>query len=312
MKLEERKKELLSILQYKGIEVVDSNIHKSLINYGDSNIYILSNFGNQITFNGSKKSINDIRTVSIEKIKYNSLRVDFFAVPAYGRGDNGKRAELCNEWCFIPSAQIYNSIKKYIDHEGSTWLSNPQKDWVGNISAHEFYWKSDAGSHREKIQWNNFNVLTSGKTHHDDLEDDINIINNDDSLSQTEKTVLIKARKGQGKYRESLIEYWGSCSITACKNTSLLRASHIKPWKISNNKERLDHFNGLLLTANFDLLFDQGFISFCNKGNIIIANALDQDTQNILGVSQNISIDLVEEHLSYLEFHRNEVFLKQS
>lgn len=144
----------------------------------------------------------------------------------------------------------------------------------------------------------------------DEIEDDITKINNDNSLSGTDKTVLIKARKGQGKYRESLIEYWKACSITGCKNPNFLRASHIRPWKDSNNKQRLDPYNGFLLTANFDLLFDQGFISFCNKGNIIISNALDLDTQNILGVEPSISINLVEEHLPYLEFHRNEVFRK--
>jgi len=308
MKLEDRKKALLSLLEAKGETAIESDEHQSLIKCNNYNIYILSNFGNQITFSGSKKSIGFIRNTDIEQIKYNSLRVNFFAVPDYGKGTNGKRTELCDKWCFIPSFQIYNSIKKYIDDDGETWVTNPKKNWVGNISSNEFYWKSDAGKHREKIAWNNFYDLQLENSSQEQLEEDLSNITNDDSLSDTDKLTFIKARKGQGKYRDSLIKYWGSCAVTGCENKSILRASHIKPWKNSNNKERLSTFNGLLLTANFDLLFDQGLITFCNQGNIIISNNLDEKTQSILGVDRDITIDLTVEHLPFMEFHRDKVF----
>ncbi|MFT5297939.1 MAG: hypothetical protein ACI92X_002088 [Dokdonia sp.] len=144
------------------------------------------------------------------------------------------------------------------------------------------------------------------------LDKDLINIAHDDSLSETDRIILIKARKGQGIYRDSLIKLWGACAITGCDNKSILRASHIKPWKSSNNKDRLNRFNGLLLTANFDLLFDQGLITFCNQGNIIISSNLDQKTQKILGVNLDISIDLAQEHFPFLEFHRSEVFQKKS
>lgn len=312
MKLEERKIALLSLLQSKGLTASESKEHQNLLSCNNLNIYILSNFGNQITFNGSKKSIRTIRNTNIDKIQYNSLRVNFFAIPSYGKGIDGKRTELCDKWSFIPSFKVYNSIKKYIDDDGETWASNPKKDWVGNISSNEFYWKSDAGKHREKISWDNFSDLRTDRSSHDQLDEDINNIKNDDSLSKTEKLTFIKARKGQGKYRDSLIKFWGACAITGCDNKSILRASHIKPWKSSSNKDRLDTFNGLLLTANFDLLFDQGLITFCNQGNIIISNNLDQKTQSILGVDIDITISLLQEHLPFLEFHREVVFQTKS
>ena len=305
MNLEERKNQLMSLLHTKGIDTKDKGIHKNLIHCEGSSVYILSNFGNQIKFNGSKNSIGNIRSLPLDKIKYNSLVVDFFAIPAYGKGKNGKRTELCNEWCFIPSTQIYNSIKVYVDHADSTWAKSPISDWAGNINDKEFYWKSDASKHREEIQWNNFDSIIS--VSHDEIENDINNINTDISLSLTEKNTLIKARKGQGKYRDSLINYWSACAVTNCSNLNLLRASHIKPWKNSNNDERLDPFNGFLLTANFDLLFDQGFISFCNEGKIIISNSLDQQTLDILGIDKTISVNIVKEHVPYLEFHRKMV-----
>lgn len=84
---------------------------------------------------------------------------------------------------------------------------------------------------------------------------------NDTSLSVTEKEVLIKSRIGQGKFRQNLINYWQGCSVTQCDNYPLLMASHIMPWRKADNRQRIDLFNGLLLTPNLDKLFDKGFIS---------------------------------------------------
>ncbi len=75
----------------------------------------------------------------------------------------------------------------------------------------------------------------------------------------------MKSRVGQGDFRKSLIEkYDGKCVVTGIDLTKLLIASHIKPWRISDNKERLSSENGLLLSANLDKLFDSGLITFMN------------------------------------------------
>ena len=55
----------------------------------------------------------------------------------------------------------------------------------------------------------------------------------------------------------------------------MLVASHIKPWRDSNNQERLDKFNGLLLLANLDKAFDLGFISFADTGLVMISCQLE-------------------------------------
>ena len=88
----------------------------------------------------------------------------------------------------------------------------------------------------------------------------------------TEAEALVKARVGQGKFRNNLIEYWKGCSVTNCKYITILIASHIKPWKDSSNKERLDVYNGLLLLPNIDKLFDKGYISFRDTGKIMISS----------------------------------------
>ncbi|MBN1267665.1 MAG: HNH endonuclease, partial [Anaerolineales bacterium] len=93
-------------------------------------------------------------------------------------------------------------------------------------------------------------------------------------LGPTEKTAVIQSRVGQGRFRRYLIDYWGGCAVTGANKIDLLKASHIKPWKVSSNKERLDVYNGLLLTPNLDSVFDQGFISFTQLGSILISEEL--------------------------------------
>ena len=78
----------------------------------------------------------------------------------------------------------------------------------------------------------------------------------------TEKDAIVKTRIGQDKFREDLVNRWQCCAVTSCRAISVLRASHIKPWHLCTNDERLDVDNGLLLTPNLDALFDTGLVSF--------------------------------------------------
>lgn len=137
------------------------------------------------------------------------------------------------------------------------------------------------------------------------FEDIEEILGNEISID-TEKEEMVKCRIGQGKFRDQLIEYWKGCSVTNFQKVELLVASHIKPWRGSSNKERLDKFNGLLLVPNLDKLFDKGYISFDNGGKIIISK--DLIDYEILGINPNMTIHIEEEHKKYLEFHRSDVF----
>lgn len=88
-------------------------------------------------------------------------------------------------------------------------------------------------------------------------------------LSSTERDQIAKARIGQGHFRESLLDMWKGCAITGVKRPELVRASHIKPWRMSSNEERLDPDNGLLLLPQYDHLFDAGYISFDDQGRLL-------------------------------------------
>lgn len=128
------------------------------------------------------------------------------------------------------------------------------------------------------------------------------------NLTETEKQQLVKARIGQGAFRESLIGMWGKCCVTACDCVSILRASHIKPWRDSTNAERLDKFNGLLLSPNLDALFDKGLISFSDSGDMLISKFLSANVRKALGVSSDAKVHLKSEHAKYLKWHREKVF----
>ena len=138
------------------------------------------------------------------------------------------------------------------------------------------------------------------------LQEDIEEVINCAGTNKTEKSALISARVGQGKYRSDLIDYWQRCAVTGFSNVRFLIASHIKPWRESENQERLDPFNGLLLLPNLDKVFDLGFITFTEKGKIIVSEHLE-DTENI-GVTRDMSIAIENEHQAYMKFHRNVMF----
>jgi putative restriction endonuclease len=74
------------------------------------------------------------------------------------------------------------------------------------------------------------------------------------------------------------------CRITGVTNPIHLRTSHCKPWRDSNNEERLDGENGLLLTPTIDHLFDRGFISFEDSGVLIVSPVAHAPSLNPMGV----------------------------
>ena len=138
------------------------------------------------------------------------------------------------------------------------------------------------------------------------IEDDIEEIISDSNLGETEKDRLVSSRLGQGKFRKELKDYWQQCAVTGYKNFSMLIASHIKPWSQSSNSERLDKYNGLLLSPNLDKAFDQGHISFTDVGKIIISPSFRDHEQ--LSITTDMDIQLSTKHKQYMEYHREHVY----
>jgi putative restriction endonuclease len=129
----------------------------------------------------------------------------------------------------------------------------------------------------------------------------------DESVT-TNSIVEVITRVGQERFRKDLIEYWQGCSLTGCDLVSILRASHIKPWKDSNNVERLDVYNGLLLLPTLDVLFDKGFISFSDTGTILISSEIENRLNEFGLDKDNKLMQFEKKHETYLKHHRESIF----
>ena len=136
------------------------------------------------------------------------------------------------------------------------------------------------------------------------------LVSETDPEKRTEIETLIKARQGQGSFRQKLLKLYPICPLTDLDVQSLLIASHIKPWSVCNNNERLDPFNGLMLAPNIDALFDKGLITFDADGTIKISPKIDSENQKRLGIAPDMKLKIQPESEKYFEYHRNHVFQK--
>ena len=138
------------------------------------------------------------------------------------------------------------------------------------------------------------------------------IVNNDDKLSPTEKEIIVKARRGQGLYREQLMKkYNRTCIMTKVSLSQVLVASHIKPWVVCSNKERIDVNNGLLLSATYDRLFDSGLITFNFEGKLKISSLVSQDNAEKLGIINGTVYEIKynPNMMDYIKYHNEYIFV---
>jgi putative restriction endonuclease len=138
----------------------------------------------------------------------------------------------------------------------------------------------------------------------------INNVQNLPNITQTEKNQIVAARIGQGYFRRTLILECGICPITEVDESPLLIASHIKPWKVSDNTERINPKNGILLTPTYDKLFDRGYISFSDDKKLLVSTILSEENRQKLDLINNKVYPLlpVDGRQEFLNFHRNEVY----
>lgn len=139
---------------------------------------------------------------------------------------------------------------------------------------------------------------------------EIESINKNTNISSTEKFQLVNSRRGQGKYKENLMQIEKQCRITGITNQQFLIASHIKPWRDSSNEERLDGNNGLLLSPHIDKLFDRGYISFKNNGFLLVDFSAIEVIK-IWGIDINKNYGSFNSaQKEYLKYHRDTIFGK--
>lgn len=137
------------------------------------------------------------------------------------------------------------------------------------------------------------------------IANDIEIL----SVPGEEKLSIVKTRVNQSYFRDRLIRKYGKCCLCGMSTKEMLIASHIQPWSVSEPLERTDEDNGLLLCPNHDRLFDRGYISFDDSGNIKISNQLSEVDQILMNVHSDMRVKLEPGSKKYMTYHRNNVFI---
>jgi predicted restriction endonuclease len=132
------------------------------------------------------------------------------------------------------------------------------------------------------------------------------------TITETERAALVRARIGQGRFRENVASVEQACRVTGITNMAYLVASHIKPWRHAQNDERLSGNNGLMLAPHADFLFDRGFISF-GDGRVLVSDVADPNSLRKLGIDperppETNRFNARQEE--FLDFHRHEIFRK--
>ena len=126
------------------------------------------------------------------------------------------------------------------------------------------------------------------------------------ALPETVRRALVNARIGQGGYRKRMLLLWGGqCAVSGLNLEPVLVASHAKAWSESTNFERLDKFNGLLLSASLDRLFDRGLISFAVNGRLLCKSEVSNEVLQKMGLTSSSSLRKVDpRHIPYLKAHQ--------
>ena len=146
------------------------------------------------------------------------------------------------------------------------------------------------------------NMYSSALKHYGDFLKEIDV--NDESIF-TEKQIfttdaerLVKVRLIQNKFRKKLFDFYPYCAVTG-----------FKPWAKCDGNEKVDVYNGFLLSPNFDRLFDQGFITFLDTGIVQISKKLNEIDKEFFSIPTHLKLHLDVKHLPYLHYHQNEIYM---
>lgn len=188
--------------------------------------------------------------------------------------------------------QIFEYIKPHLPEKYSPFDKN------GSGNQGYFY----------EINTKIFNIIINSDVFDEALDN--KIINYPQSQSTSADLQLnVRSTTWQNYFKNQLYKLWGTyCLITKIENKDLIIGAHIKPWAKCSDEEKIDPFNGLLLSPNADKLFELGLISFLDNGNMIVSKKVDLNELKRLGIKENIQIKFKEKNLPYLKYHRENKF----
>jgi putative restriction endonuclease len=139
-----------------------------------------------------------------------------------------------------------------------------------------------------------------------EILDDIHAIEGDVAVPETQRVQLAKARVGQGLFRKRVMLIDPRCRVTGVEDSRLLIASHIKPWRDASNAERINGYNGIMLSPHVDALFDERLISFEDDGRMLIHPSLPEDVLDRWSIHRHTQVDTFRpEQGEFLQHHRS-------
>jgi putative restriction endonuclease len=134
----------------------------------------------------------------------------------------------------------------------------------------------------------------------------------------TQTKVTVRVRRGQQFFRQTILNTYGiRCCITGISIPDLLVASHIKPWSVCTDKERLNPQNGLCLSSLHDAAFDGGLITLDERLRVVLSkrlksylpqSALNRNFVVYEGKAIRLPEKLAEPAQEFLEYHRTKLF----
>ena len=127
--------------------------------------------------------------------------------------------------------------------------------------------------------------------------------------TETNRSILV--RTAQGKYRKDALRLWDNrCAVTGVAEPKVLIASHIKPWRESNNEDRVNPKNSLILSPTYDKLFDLGFITFNpDSGKILLSENISPSSWDKLKIDDSRQLSMIPDGTDiFLAYHNNQIF----
>ncbi|MCB9201531.1 MAG: HNH endonuclease [Flavobacteriales bacterium] len=205
---------------------------------------------------------------------------------------------------FATLKQIYEVTPLFKNFEGLT----PNKTINERVQRDKRFYKILPGLYGLQ---NHLDKIPLEYQPNDFLEKEILINPFQNEIKNTSKIIQQTIRVGQEKFRRSLLDEISFCPITGITDKRILTASHIKPWRVSNNVERLDKYNGFIFSPTIDKIFDIGLISFENDKSLLVSKSLDKLNIVSIGIEPKRIYEKLplDNRVQYLEYHRNFIFL---
>lgn len=211
---------------------------------------------------------------------------------------------------------LKNAINAYSDvlYIDSMKMLNIKASSIKYHDLEHFIFKINSENPKDKtFFFKQFNISDNKESVIQDIKTLIETLDINKDDIETVKKAIINARIKQSKFRNNVLKSKNHCLFTGINYEKLLIAGHIKPWSLSNNDERIDANNGILLSPMFDKLFDKHYITFNKDGYILWSNRLNQKTIDLItkGVDNImlIKIEITDSNQEYYNHHRT-MFLK--